>query len=215
MARRGFFGTDLLLKTAKAEAVGISLMQSEIETSDATTNKKSCWKNGTTIKSVILHFILALALSALVLVLIAEDRGILAALKYPKCVNTSPSFYSDWKLLENGVCDMEFNHPDCAFDGGDCSDYNLLYSSCLVDDLSLLGNGVCDGTPYDSAVCRYDGGDCSVESVIKAKYPLCEKAAPSFSSNWNLVENDVCDMVSTKNVLLCYLFQYSILLINK
>ena len=119
----------------------------------------------------------------------------MAELKYPKCENAVPLFKSEWRLLENDICNIVFNHPDCAYDGGDCSEFNLIYPGCEVDDISLLGNGVCNGAPYDSNLCRFDGGDCPIENVIKAKYPLCEQAAPSFSTNWTLVENDECDMV--------------------
>lgn len=103
---------------------------------------------------------------------------------------------------------------DCAFDGGDCFDFNSMYPNCVVEDMSLLlGNGVCDGSPYDSEGCRYDGGNCPIANVIKAKYPLCGKSSPSFSSNWALVENGVCDMVSMSNMVLRHSFSYSIFLI--
>lgn len=88
-------------------------------------------------------------------------------------------------------------------DGGDCTNFNLFYPGCnkVRDargiDVSRVGNGICDPSPYNSRECGYDGGDCDIESIIKSKYPLCEKEVPSFGSNWTLVENDVCDMVSS------------------
>lgn len=90
----------------------------------------------------------------------------------------------------------------------------LISIQCI---LIALGNGVCDGSPYDSKGCRYDGGVCPIANVIKAKYPLCGKSAPSFSSNWALVENGVCDMVSMSNMVLRHSFfilNISYLLIN-
>lgn len=192
VARRGFFGTKLLVKAARAEEIEISSIDiSSQETQDGHRR----WSNGTFIKTLVLHTILALSVSAWIFVVVLQGKGYMAKLKYPKCESAFPSFKSDWRLLENNVCNLLFNHPDCAYDGGDCSEFNLIYPGCEVEDISLLGNGICDGSPYDSNLCRFDGGDCPIENVIKAKYPLCEKAAPSFSTNWTLVENEKCDMV--------------------
>lgn len=95
-----------------------------------------------------------------------------------------------------------FNIPECGLDGGDCTNFNLFYPGCnevkgseSIDALRI-GDGACDQPPYNLKECGYDGGDCDVETIIKSKYPLCEEAVPSFASNWTLVENDVCDMVS-------------------
>lgn len=196
VARRGFFGTYLLLKAANAEEIEISSMKGKIVSESKPEKDKRRCSSGTLIKTVVLHTILALSVAFWILVVIAQSRGTIAELKYPKCINATPIFKSKWKLLENGDCDMVFNYPDCAYDGGDCSEFNSIYPGCIVDDISLLGNGKCDGSPYNAKICRYDGGDCSIESVIKAKYPLCGKRAPSFNSNWTLLENGVCDMVS-------------------
>lgn len=198
VARRGFFGTELLVKAARAEEIEISSIDiSSRETQEGHRR----WSNGTLIKTVVLHTILALSVLAWILVVVLQGKGYMAELKYPKCENAVPLFKSKWRLLENDECDILFNHPDCAYDGGDCSEFNFIYPGCEVDDISLLGNGVCDSSPYDSKLCRFDGGDCPIENVVKAKYPLCEKEAPSFNTNWTLVENDECDMVS-RNVSL-------------
>lgn len=192
VARRGFFGTGLLVKAARAEEIEISSFD---VSSEETEDGHRRWSNGTIIKTAVLHTILALSVSAWILVVVLQGKGFFAERKYPKCESAVSSFKSEWKLLENNNCDIVFNHPDCAYDGGDCSEFNLIYPGCEVDDMSLLGNGECNGSPYDSKLCRFDGGDCSIENVIKAKYPLCEQAAPSFRSNWTLVENEKCDMV--------------------
>ena len=42
---------------------------------------------------------------------------------------------------------------ECGYDGGDCG-------KCKVADITLVGNGVCDGGEYNVESCGYDGGDC-------------------------------------------------------
>eukprot|EP01084_Bolivina_argentea_P120434 213473_1 len=32
--------------------------------------------------------------------------------------------------------------------------------SCVVDNPNILGDSLCDGSPYNTAACGYDGGDC-------------------------------------------------------
>lgn len=204
VARRGFFGAKLLQLAAEAEVTEISV---DHGTNDNVANQREIiwYRNGTFIKTTVLHIILLLSFLAWLLVLIFQESGVIAKQKYPMCENAVPSFKTKWKLLENDICDMEFNDPDCAYDGGDCYEFNQLYPGCRVDDMTLIGDGKCDGPPYDSKSCRYDGGDCSVESAIKARYPLCEETSPSFGTNWSLVVNGLCDMVSiaTSRLLFC------------
>ena len=182
VARRGFFGTNLKVKAARTEEIEISSI--DIFSQEAQDGHRR-WSNGTIIKTLVLHTILALSVAAWIVVSILQGKGIMAELKYPKCESAVPSFKSEWTLLENDVCNILFNHPDCAYDGGDCSEFNLIYP----------GNRLCNGSPFDSSLCRFDGGDCPIEEVIKAKYPECEQAEPSFSTNWTMVENGVCDLV--------------------
>ena len=203
VARRGFFGAKLLQLAAEAEVTEISV---DSRMDDNTENQREIvwYRNGTFIKTTVLHIILVLSIFSWLLVLIYQQTGVIAKQKYPTCGSAVPSFKNKWKLLENEICDMEFNHPDCAYDGGDCSEFNQIYPGCKVDDITLLGDGKCDGPPYDSKHCRYDGGDCSIENVMKAKYPLCENASPSFRGNWSLVENGECDMVGTITAIYIY-----------
>lgn len=194
ISRRGFFGTRLLQLTVAAENLDLSVEDDEI-TLARDNEAKKCRCDGFVFKTTLLHSILLFLVTFWAIVFYLQSGGFFAKQKYPKCEDAVPSFKTDWKLLENEVCDMLFNHPDCAFDGNDCAEFNLVYPGCSVEDIYLLGNGECNGPPYDSKDCRFDGGDCSIEAVIKAKYPLCEDAAPSFAANWSFVENDVCDMV--------------------
>ncbi|GFH56480.1 hypothetical protein CTEN210_12956 [Chaetoceros tenuissimus] len=172
ISRRGFFGTRLLQLTVAAENLDLSVEDDEItEARDNEAKKGRC--NGFVFKTSLLHSILLFLVTFWAIVFYFQSGGFFAKQKYPKCEDAVPSFKTDWKLLENEV----------------------FYPGCSVEDIYLLGNGECNGPPYDSKDCRFDGGDCSIEAVIKAKYPLCEDAAPSFAANWSFVENDVCDMV--------------------
>lgn len=196
VVRRGFFGTELLQKAAMAENIEIT---DHANSADA---RRDCTcSNGSCFKTSFLHTILFLSVLFWLVVLVLQEKGVIAKYKYPGCENGMQDFSSKWRLLENENCDMIFNNPDCAYDGGDCLEFNSIYPGCRemnITDASKIGDGNCDGFPYNSFECRFDGGDCSKENATKAKYPLCEKAAPSFGTNWTLVENGVCDMVSER-----------------
>jgi len=107
--------------------------------------------------------------------------------------------------LANGKCDGgDYNTPECAFDGGDCIDFNSRFPSCEVENPYLIGDGTCnhggffrngeqDRVPfilaitsnaslYTSAACGYDGGDC-----FDYLFPKCESIRP------DLMGNGVCD----------------------
>lgn len=110
IARRGFFGKYLLLKTAKAEMIGISLMQTEIETSHAAKEEK-CWINGTIIKSFILHLIIGVAMffckdQLEIVDTTSFEYESLIKRTYPSCEKVVPSFNSNWNLVQNYICDM-------------------------------------------------------------------------------------------------------------
>jgi hypothetical protein len=49
----------------------------------------------------------------------------------------------------------------CHSDGGDCAFFVDVYPGCIVDDISLVNNGFCDGGVYFTEACNFDGGDCS------------------------------------------------------
>ena len=51
------------------------------------------------------------------------------------------------------------------------SAFNATYTSCLVNDTFKLGDGVCDGVPYNTTECGYDNGDCS---NVYTNYPNCD-----------------------------------------
>jgi hypothetical protein len=65
------------------------------------------------------------------------------------------------QLIGNGVCDQDYNLPECGFDGGDC---------CPVADHPRLGDGFCDGYIFNTAICGHDNGDCD---EFNKGYPQC------------------------------------------
>lgn len=76
--------------------------------------------------------------------------------KYPYCDIS----LDEIPKIGNGYCDGgQFNSIACAFDGGDCIDFNLEYPNCKATEPELVGNDICD---FDLNVesCNFDGSDC-------------------------------------------------------
>ena len=73
---------------------------------------------------------------------------------------------------------------ECAFTSEDCAAFTFKYTDCLVENPSLIGDGICHKKPdgesgemYNSPECGYDGGDCD---DFNTKYPNCFVDDPSF-----------------------------------
>ena len=80
---------------------------------------------------------------------------VLFNLVYPECKVTHMYWIGD------GECDtLEYNNPECGWDGGDCDHYYSTYPNCKVDAMFLVGDGKCDREPYNTEACLFDGGDC-------------------------------------------------------
>jgi len=76
----------------------------------------------------------------------------------PSLTQTNDGNYSN-RNLGNGWCTVEYNVKEFAYDGGDCSAFNL-YPDCEVSLSSLLGNGYCNGGAYNTPACGFDDDDC-------------------------------------------------------
>lgn len=76
---------------------------------------------------------------------------------YANCQTDEPQRIGD------SICDVEYNTPDCFWDGADCVIPD--YPKCRVPDPTLIGNGVCDKGAYNSLDCGFDGGDCVTSTV--------------------------------------------------
>jgi len=100
--------------------------------------------------------------------------------EYPDCVVEDPQWIGD------GICNgPAYASEECGWDGGDCKKINDPcsdnyecgthfcsnqsstcveledeYPGCIVENLIRIGDGGCDGVPYDSEECGWDGGDC-------------------------------------------------------
>ncbi len=75
--------------------------------------------------------------------------------------------------IGDGRCDGgDFNTEDCAYDGGDCINFNIDYPNCTVQYPYFIGDGFCDddGADYHSGDCGFDEDDCA---DIKEQYPDC------------------------------------------
>lgn len=72
----------------------------------------------------------------------------------PGCIVERP------ELLGDGICHGEYNTEKCAYDAGDCLEFNAKYPDCNVAYPSLIGNGWCSYGDYDTEECGWDGGDC-------------------------------------------------------
>lgn len=162
VVRRGFFGRKLLNLSKSAEDIDISSAEDDI---DKSRNQSSIFSSSTFVKSLVLNFFLIFFVSVWAWVLYTQETGMMTRQKYSICTEEIEDFDINWKMLENGECNMIFNNIQCAYDGGDCDAFNALYPNCDVDDATLIADGKCDGYPYNSELCRFDGGDCRKDAI--------------------------------------------------
>lgn len=88
------------------------------------------------IKTIVLHTILMIALCLWIMLVVFQKQGYLAKVNYSKCRESNPAEFDEtWKPLENNECNMIFNTPTCLYDGGDCFDFNAIYTGFIVDDM--------------------------------------------------------------------------------
>eukprot|EP00588_Corethron_pennatum_P019395 CAMPEP_0194323532 /NCGR_PEP_ID=MMETSP0171-20130528/25803_1 /TAXON_ID=218684 /ORGANISM="Corethron pennatum, Strain L29A3" /LENGTH=453 /DNA_ID=CAMNT_0039082197 /DNA_START=42 /DNA_END=1403 /DNA_ORIENTATION=- len=83
--------------------------------------------------------------------------------------------------LGDGKCDGgAFNVEECAYDRGDCTEFNAKYPACEEFQNSgygtphSVGNGQCN-KQFNVVQCGYDGGDCDEFNRL---YPLCDFGYP-------------------------------------
>lgn len=76
--------------------------------------------------------------------------------KFPYCTID----VSDIPKIGDGYCNGgQFNSIACAFDGGDCIDFNLEYPNCKATEPELVGNDFCN-FELNNEECNFDGSDC-------------------------------------------------------
>ena len=79
------------------------------------------------------------------------------------------AFYQDFQrcpvpsatLLGDGICHNfgKYNTAGCAFDNGDCLEFNRQHPGCKAEYIDLLGDGRCDGGDYNTQECGFDFGE--------------------------------------------------------
>lgn len=76
--------------------------------------------------------------------------------KYPYCMIA----LEDIPKIGDAYCDGgQFNSIACAFDGGDCIDFNLEYPNCKATKPELVGDNTCN-FELNNEECNFDGSDC-------------------------------------------------------
>ena len=102
---------------------------------------------------------------------------------YPLCpidnLKNGKTFLS---FIADGKCNFKIgegtNILECGWDGDDCARFNDKYRECIVHDMLLLGDGICDFGDYNSNECGFDDGDCIEHNENMAiKYPDCEHSS--------------------------------------
>ena len=71
------------------------------------------------------------------------------------------------------------------------------YPGCRVHDLIKIGNGVCDGYPYNTKGCGCDGGDCFCKYLFDEEYPDCK------ANHQSWIGNGTCYNVDPYNTAAC------------
>jgi hypothetical protein len=66
------------------------------------------------------------------------------------------------------------------------------YPSCTVPFPTSIGNGFCDGEPYNTAECGYDGGDCCPPGFFG--FPICDVFLPNCTVEYpSYIGDGFCD----------------------
>jgi hypothetical protein len=79
-------------------------------------------------------------------------------------------------LIGDGFCNGgNYLLEECNYDGGDCL-------GCIVDDISKVGDGICDdNSMYNTKACDWDSADCNERNEEKKlKYPNCTPLDENF-----------------------------------
>ncbi len=97
-----------------------------------------------------------------------QRRGVYFSQKFPDCENVDLGI----KHFGDGICyGGPLNTLDCAFEDGDCANFNEAYPLCKGDNLLNVqievGNGYCD-LQFAIPECDYDGGDCCPYNITRS-----------------------------------------------
>jgi len=69
------------------------------------------------------------------------------------------------------MCDGgKFASRNCEYDAGDCDEFRVAFPNCPLDEIAnlmslenipVLGDGVCESSLYNNEDCGYERGDCT------------------------------------------------------
>ncbi len=156
LASHGYLGNELHQETKKVEdAPKITVIRKTFLSS----GRKSM--NGILFARLVFLFLLCGMIGWWGKILSLQKNGTYFIMKFPDCEEHAQLG------LEQFGDDTCFGGPlntlDCAFENGDCLDFNTAYPLCRTNELvnvgKEVGNGQCNIT-FAIYECDYDGGDC-------------------------------------------------------
>lgn len=179
IAKRGYFGDKFACTATEAEDLPIIFLNS---------NAGKQRSKRFLIKSISVHVLTLILLSAWIYVVMGQRNGRYVKMKYPLCFYNENFTKIDVDTTKIGdyICNKEYNTPYCGHDGGDCDEFNTRFPDCTAENPSLISDGICNGGTYNTLECGYDGGDCL---QFNQDYPNCiDVVMDPFRIN-----NGVCD----------------------
>ncbi len=146
IAQYGYLGRDLYEKANHSKNVQIGLKP----------ERTCCGSFSIPIKSIVMGFLYVSLMGGWTWVVVGQVNGTFFEKSFPYCVVEKNMI----QKFQDGSCDGGIlNTRECAFDGGDCLNYNAQYPNCDADDPFKIGDGECD-VEYNTEKCFFDGSDC-------------------------------------------------------
>ena len=89
-------------------------------------------------------------------VVLKQLDGTFFKITYPEC-RISPE---EIKKVGDSKCDGGFlNTNKCGLDGGDCTEFNIVFPNCKLPNVHHVGDGTCQ-SEFNIPECSFDDGDC-------------------------------------------------------
>jgi hypothetical protein len=161
LADLGYLGEELQKEAKRAK-----------ENDSSSVEEKSGWKYYF-FRSKSLFILLLPMVIGWIIIVRNQITGTYFTDKYPKCDGHN-AFEEAMEHFGNGVCyGGALNSLACAFEGGDCVNFNLAFPLCKGDKLlnveERVGDGHCD-EDFRKIECDFDGGDCCPYELMEKSY---------------------------------------------